>query len=108
MIPAVELVYAPGCPNVRLARERLRVALLQIGVEPRWTEWDRTSAGAPMYTRDYASPTVLIDGCDVDPSGNVESGDACRLYEGRDGGFVGAPSVETILDALERARKEAR
>ena len=34
MILVIELIYAPGCPNVRLARERLHVALLQIDVEP--------------------------------------------------------------------------
>jgi mercuric ion transport protein len=98
----IELIYRNGCPNVREARQNLLKALAGSGVLARWTEWDSTVPGAPVYARQFASPTVLVNGRDVADDSRVASGDACRLYLGPRGSMSGAPSVELLAAALAR------
>ncbi len=98
--PKIELIYEADCPNVALARRRLRAALTDLGVKPRWVEWKRTSPDAPGYARRYGSPTVLIEGSDVDHAAEAGIGETCRLYVGDDGKLGTAPSVEAIKLAL--------
>lgn len=100
MMPEVELIFSPDCPNIGTVRHRLRVAFRQLGIAPRWTEWDQTSSEAPAYTREYASPTVLIGGRDIATAVRSHRASACRLYEQPAGNLMGAPSVESLLAAL--------
>ncbi len=99
----VELIYDHDCPNVKLARTRLLRAFAETGVSARWVEWERGDPAGPSHVRSYGSPTILVDGTDVagiDPSESISS---CRLYAAANGGFAGAPSVETIAAALKKA-----
>lgn len=96
----VELIYQTDCPNVRRARQNLLEALAGSGAPARWTEWDSTSPGAPVYARRFGSPTILMNGRDVADDQGLESGEACRLYAGPQGSISGAPSVELIAAAL--------
>ncbi len=98
----IELIYRTECPNVRQARRNLLKALAASGVPARWTEWDSTGPGAPVYARHFASPTVLLNGHDVAADNGVASSDACRLYRGPQGSISGAPSVELISAGLAR------
>lgn len=107
MNPRIELIYAWDCPNAATARRRLRAALAELGASPSWVEWERASPDAPDYARRYGSPTVLIDGSDVDGEGGAGTGETCRLYVGDKGKLDAAPSVEAIKTALRSAsRKE--
>lgn len=96
----VDLVYDQGCPNVKTARANLMRAFSRAGVPVRWTEHQIGSSDAPAHVRGYGSPTILVDGVDVE--GLVAGAeDCCRVYaEG------GAPGVEIIAAALTRARSE--
>lgn len=96
----IELIYQSGCPNVRRTRQNLLEALAASGVPAHWTEWDSTDPGAPAYTRQFASPTILVNGRDVAANLSVASGEACRLYVGLPGSISGAPGVELIAAAL--------
>lgn len=98
----VELILDPDCPNVELARERLREALAAENLPLEWTEWDRSAADAPSHARDYGSPTVLVDGDDVSGEGTSADANCCRVYAGGDG-IEGAPSVSDISSALRRS-----
>ncbi len=100
----VELVYDRDCPNVAPARAQLRQALVEIGDSPEWQEWDRESADAPAYVKQYGSPTILVDGRDVDGTGTEADSNCCRVYAGADGRLNGVPSVEKIQAALRRQR----
>lgn len=95
----VELVYFRGCPNWRLAEERLYAALEALGrtdVEVRLRlvaqPADAEAAGL------HGSPTVLVNGEDLFP---WDTGDrwACRLYR-NENGLEGAPSVQALLEVL--------
>ena len=98
----VELIIDRGCPNVEAARAELRRALSDLELPLRWQEWDRESAEAPSYAREYGSPTVLVDGRDVVGDGTEADANCCRVYLGGDGRIRGAPSAEEIRDALVR------
>ncbi len=103
MNPRIELIYSWDCPNVDTARRRLRAALAELGASPNWVEWERSSPDAPEYARRYGSPTVLIDGFDVDGEEGAEVREACRLYVDGDGKLGAAPSTEAIKSALRLA-----
>ena len=105
LVPTVELIFDATCPNVDVTRRQLRDALARIGRVPRWTEWDRATAGAPAYVQRYASPTVLVAGRDVAGGGTVDPGAGCRVYRDSAGVFVGAPTVDSIVAALTAAER---
>ncbi|NUU17003.1 thioredoxin family protein [Cellulomonas humilata] len=94
------LRYFDGCPNWRLAEQRLRAALdgtghggVAIALERVETEDD---AARLSFT---GSPTILLDG--VDPFGHPTAPAAlsCRLYSTRDG-LEGLPSVDQLVEVL--------
>ena len=94
------LLYFPGCPNVRLADERLREALVLAGrddvrVEHRLMTTAEEAAAAGFR----GSPTVLIDGRDPFADPHAAAGLSCRVYR-TEAGLTGAPSVEQLLAVL--------
>ena len=98
----VELIYDMDCRNVKNARAQLLSAFSNAGVSPIWTEWDRASPDSPGYVRNFGSPTILVDGTDVDPDSAACSASRCRLYSSRSGTLSGVPLVERIASALSR------
>jgi hypothetical protein len=100
----IELIYGPDCPHLGLARDRLMKALRSAGLEDEWREWDQADEKSPDYTRDYASPTILIDGEDVSADGVEIDAQSCRLYRAEDGRLTGAPPELVIASALQRVR----
>ena len=88
----IDLVYFEGCPNVERARENMRAALREAGLQTDWAEWDLSSKATPERYRRHGSPTVLVDGEDVTGGAADAVAMACRAD--------GAPSVAAILDRL--------
>jgi hypothetical protein len=96
----VELLYFPGCPHVETARKALHDVLLELTEHPdEVLEVDVTARDTPGHLRGWGSPTILIDGVDIE--GASPSGSSCRVYRSSDG--VGAPSQALIRVALLRA-----
>jgi hypothetical protein len=89
----VELVYLEGCPHAETARRNLRAALRRAGLPQVWVSWN-LDAWVPDGLRGYPSPTVLVDGDDV-TNASRGVGVGCAVH--------GAPGVDGILNALERA-----
>jgi hypothetical protein len=104
-MPTVELVYQAECPNVAEARARILRALSEARLPPRWTEWRTDDPVAPARARGRPSPTILVEGVDVDPSASSEAGSACRLYVGESGALQGVPPVRWIVEALKASRR---
>jgi hypothetical protein len=99
----IELLYFDGCPNheallphleqlLRAAEIRAKLALRKVP--------DDTAAQRERF---LGSPTVRVDGRDVEPGAEdrEDFGLKCRLYR-TDAGLRGAPLDEWILDALAR------
>lgn len=97
-MPAVELVYAPDCPNVARARRHLIAAFARTGVSARWLELRLDASDLPAHARGYGSPTILVDGRDVAHE-SATAASACRIYTTSEG-LGGAPPIEQIVRAL--------
>ena len=99
----VEFIWDPECPNVRKARANLMRAFSRTEVPARWQEWRRDDPDAPEYVKHFGSPTILVDGVDVDELPADADGNCCRIYTGADGTISGVPSVEAIVRRLQAA-----
>jgi hypothetical protein len=96
----VELFYFDGCPNWKVADERLReavrtVARDDITVRSRKIETP-SQAKAVRFT---GSPTIRINGEDPFATGDEHIGLACRLYR-TPVGLSGSPTVGQFVEAL--------
>jgi hypothetical protein len=102
--PRVEILYFDGCPNHEAARALVERVAAELHIE---TETDlvevRDSESAERL-RFLGSPTVRVDGRDVQP-GAEERGDfvfACRVYR-TDRSFSGRPDPGWVREALTEA-----
>jgi hypothetical protein len=99
----VDLVYDVDCPNVAAARVNLLQAFALLGRSPKWSEHRIGDPGAPERVRGYGSPTVLVDGRDVEgvePAAEV----CCRVYNPAPGDPQ-TPSVKQIAGALSKSTR---
>lgn len=107
-LAVIELLYFDGCPNHEAFLPHLRELLAEAGagneIELRRVE----SIEAAERERFLGSPTVRVDGRDVDPGAHSRDdfGLKCRLYR-TDEGLVGAPPDEWVLAAIEDGAPEA-
>jgi len=105
----VELVYFDGCPNYRELLPTLRETLARTGV-PDEIELRRVkSVEEAERERFLGSPTVRVNGRDVDPMADerTDYGITCRLYR-VSGANVGVPPQRWIAAAIDHAREEMR
>jgi hypothetical protein len=96
------LLTVPTCPHAAAFEERLVAALagqLDAVVHRREIADEHEAAQVGMH----GSPTLLIDGVDPFAAPGQPSSLSCRLYRDATGRAEGAPSVEALRRALERA-----
>lgn len=101
-MPTVELLFLADCPNVPAAREVLRRAMEEAGLQPTWSEHDVMEPDAPEHVRGFGSPTILVEGSDVTGSAPSTGGCSCRVYAGSE--VRGVPPQESIVRALVASR----
>jgi hypothetical protein len=104
--PRVEILYFEGCPNHEPARTLVEQVATQLGVRPRVEPVLVPDAEAATSLRFLGSPTVRVDGRDVEPGAEErrEFGLSCRVYRG-ESGLSGEPEERWIRDALVEATK---
>ncbi len=97
----IEVLYVPGCPNYEPAVERIRKVLASESVKT-------GIQGIPVTTEVEAkallfpgSPTVRVNGEDVEPRQTSVPSLACRLYENRSG----IPSEDLLRAAISGAKR---
>ena len=98
----IEVLYVANCPNHAVALERLREVLSAESSKKHVIEVLVKDAEMAQTLKFSGSPTIRIDGHDVEPQ-NEETprfGLMCRLYS--DG--TGAPSQQKLRAAIEEAR----
>ena len=97
----IELLYWDGCPSHPEARELLADVLRERGVDtPIELREVRTQEEAEAL-RFPGSPTIRIDGEDVDPAGaSARPALNCRIYRLPGGGVSPVPSREQLEEAL--------
>ena len=79
--------------------DRLRAVLRQEGLPAEVSEIEVNDASAAKVLRFFGSPTIRINGFDIDADSRTvtETGFACRRYPG------GLPSEKMIRSALREA-----
>jgi hypothetical protein len=97
---SIEIVYFDGCPNWKLAHQRVLEALHAMGhadidVRLHLVENPTEAQEAGMH----GSPTILVDSQDPFPKAS-DAIWSCRLYQ-TESGLEGAPSVEALVEALQ-------
>ncbi len=99
----IDLLYVPGCPNLDLARGRLRTSLDIAGLTATINEAEVATPKAAALAGLRGSPTILIDRRDPFMQPNELTSLSCRLFD-VGGQIEGAPSVDQLVAALQEAR----
>jgi len=104
--PLVEILYFEGCPNHEPARALVQRIAAELRVEPQIDLLKVVDADAATEQRFLGSPTVRVNGRDVEPGADERRGFsyACRVYPG-ERGLAGQPDPSWIRDALAEAGK---
>lgn len=100
----IEILTFEGCPNAAMAHERVREALRLEDVSADVEAIDVATIARAQETRFLGSPSVRVNGTDVESSAGSDRpyGLICRTYR-RDGQIEGAPSVLLIRAAIKSA-----
>jgi hypothetical protein len=102
----IEFLYWDGCPSHPRALAELREAVHDAGLDPACIEVReiRTDDQA-VAERFVGSPTIRIDGVDVQPPEDEPTGLSCRVYRRRDGRISPTPDPADLRDALQDASR---
>jgi hypothetical protein len=100
----IELLYFDGCPSYLELLPRLRELLASEGIDVEVELRRVETSEQAERERFLGSPTVRIDGEDVDPSAGDRHGFGleCRLYRTEEG-LLRTPPEAWIRAALDRA-----
>src|SRR5215469_8916541 len=98
----IELLYVPGCPNHGAAIENLRTALRSAAIDAPIQEIAVTDDAMARRLKFPGSPTIRVDGRDVESNLRDSYGLACRLYANGSG----VPSLEALRRAVAEQHKE--
>jgi len=97
----IEVLYVPGCPNYAPAVERLQAVLEPQSLQAEIRSVPITNEAQAKALLFPGSPTIRIDGDDVEQHETVVPSLACRLYANRSG----VPSEESLRIAISSAKR---
>jgi len=98
----VTFQYIDDCPSHEQALARLRKVLNEEAVNAEIDIIKVESDEQAEQLRFVGSPTILLNGDDIDPQVNNRYGLACRAYKLEDGRISPLPSEEMIRRAIRR------
>jgi len=98
----IELFYWEGCPSHPEARALLDQVLRERHVDAEVDLREVTTDEQAQAFDFHGSPTIKVDGRDVDPAGAASQrvALACRIYHLPDGRVSPVPSREMLEEAL--------
>lgn len=98
----IEVLFFEGCPNHGPTLSLANEVLAELGLEAEIQETEIRAAEDAERLRFLGSPSVRVDGKDIEPGaeGRTEYALGCRVY-----GATGLPPKELLVTALEEARK---
>ena len=103
----VEILYFAGCPNHEPAVTRVSDILREETVSAELVEVEVKDAATAQAVGFLGSPSIRIDGRDIEPSARQSNafGFGCRTYpdEGR---RAGVPPVAWIRAAVQEAKEK--
>ena len=103
-LPDVELLWWRGCPSTDEAIELVRREMAELGIDPAELRVTEIRTDGDADGRDFVgSPTVRVDGRDVQPPSDEPVGLTCRVYRLRDGRISALPEPDSVREALRAA-----
>ena len=101
MTPHVEFLWWEGCASHERALAELRAAMQEVELDPDSVEVREIDTDAAARDQRFTgSPTIRIDGHDVQPPGDDPVGLTCRIYRLRDGRVSPTPDPADLREAL--------
>ena len=98
----IEVLYVLGCPNHQKTVKRLRSALRAAAIDAAIQEIEVTDDAMARRLEFLGSPTIRVNGRDVEPNPQSSYGLACRLYSNG----TGVPALEVLRRAIAGAGAE--
>jgi hypothetical protein len=104
--PSVELLWWEGCPSTGEALAMLRDEVRAVGLDPEAIDVREVSTDSDAQREGFVgSPTIRVDGRDVQPVREEPIGLSCRVYRLADGRISPLPDRDevrqTLLDAMK-------
>jgi hypothetical protein len=95
----IQILYFEGCPNHLPTVALVHQVVAKLGKEIQIEEVEVTSPDDAVSKRFLGSPTVLVNGVDIDPCARqrTDYGFSCRIYDG----MYGLPSGDLLMAALQ-------
>ncbi len=99
----VQVLYFTGCPNHIPTVDLARQVIAEIGLDAEIEEVEVASGDDAAQLRFLGSPTVLVNGVDIEASARtrMDFGFSCRTYDG-----LGVPPRALMVAAVEFAAAE--
>lgn len=103
----IEVFYFDGCPSYPIVAELLQKLLKEEGLLAPVDLVCVSSHEEAVRGRFLGSPTILINGEDMEPAaqGRQDFGLKCRLYA-VGGRLVGVPDEKTFREAIQTAKRQ--
>jgi hypothetical protein len=102
--PSVELLYWEGCPSHPQALAQLREAMEDLGLDADAVDVRHVGTDELAEAEGFVgSPTIRVDGVDVQDPGDEPTALTCRIYHRRDGRISPLPDPADVRDALHTA-----
>jgi copper chaperone CopZ len=98
----VQVLFFEGCPNHQPTVQLAREVVAELGLDAQVEEVEVRTSEDVKRLRFLGSPTVLVDGMDIEPSarGRTDFGFCCRTFAGS-----GMPPRALLAEALRRSGK---
>jgi hypothetical protein len=104
----VELLWWSGCPSWERAIALTRDEMTAAGLDPAELVVREIADDAQAARESFpGSPTIRIDGRDIQAPGDGPSGLTCRVYRLRDGRISALPDPADVAAALAAARERS-
>jgi hypothetical protein len=104
----VELLFWEGCPSHPKALSELRAAMADAGLDPNAVILREVHTDADAEREHFVgSPTIRIDGVDIQPPNGEPFGLTCRIYHRRDGRISPTPDPADVREALATAQTKS-
>jgi hypothetical protein len=102
--PRVELLWWSGCPSTDQALAELREEMKTLGLDPASLDVREVDTDAEASDVDFVgSPTIRVNGEDIQAPEQEPVGLTCRVYRLRDGRVSPLPDRADVREALRAA-----
>ncbi|MBJ7348748.1 MAG: hypothetical protein JHC87_09285 [Thermoleophilaceae bacterium] len=96
----IEFFFFAGCPSHERALEMLRTEIEALGVTEEPTVVEVMNDDQATEHAFPGSPTIRVNGADIQDPGDEPAGLTCRIYRLRDGRASPLPDIEDLRAAL--------